>query len=61
MSRKPIYDKDKKSRAISVPGGLWQVQSRRADKGTRERDCWGNDARRPCSLNEARMILGGEQ
>jgi hypothetical protein len=58
MNRKPIYDKEHKLRAISVPNGLWQVQSRRADKGTRERDCWGNELRRPCSLNEAKMALG---
>ena len=60
-NRKPILSDDRKFRIISVPNGLWQVQTRTAEHGTRTQDCWQNLQRRSGDLHGAKraMIAAG--
>jgi hypothetical protein len=39
-NRKPVYGPNHNWRIVSRPGGLWRVEKRVADHGSRERDCW---------------------
>lgn len=55
-TRKPVYCDIPTKRITSVPNGMWQVQVRMDEKGTRERSNW-LDIHAPQSNKDAAMQM----